>query len=135
MNKRPRGYRCSCIHCGRIRYHSIRGLCWSCYHTAEVLAKYPVAVNYHERDFYGSGAMPEESCNHRPGTAEKMEVLTERAAAKQRLWHPRDFSLRDVDTDVPMTFAQMAVALDRLGSPVVREDAELSADPDDYHVR
>jgi hypothetical protein len=36
------------------------------------------------------------------------------------------------DSDVGMSFVQMAEAFDQLGSPTVQHEVELSGDPDDF---
>lgn len=69
-----------------------RGLCWSCYYTPGVKDMYPITSKFHRRGVglgIYAGTMPEPTTAP-PGTPEKEQVLAERAARGQNLWHPDD---------------------------------------------
>src|SRR5215472_13964871 len=84
-----------CRHCQRVQSNRPRGLCWSCYYTPGVRDKYPSTSKFARRginDFNGRAPLPEPT-TALPGTAEKVEILAQRARLRQALWHPRDASL------------------------------------------
>lgn len=80
-----------CRHCGLRPRHRAGGLCVGCY------AKPGVREGYLFRAAcrgYGLGnhrrELPPAQTFAAPGSAEKIEVLSERAASGLSLWHPRD---------------------------------------------
>jgi hypothetical protein len=83
----------SCRHCGRARVSRPRGLCWTCYYTPGLRSLYPSTSKFAQRgieDFNGQGRLAIEPTEAFPGSAEKVEVLAERARRRQALWHPSD---------------------------------------------
>ena len=82
-----------CRHCGRVPVNRPRGLCWSCYYTPGVRELYPSTSKFAQR---GVGTLnrrvelPPEPTSARPGSAEKVWVLQQRARNHQALWHPDD---------------------------------------------
>ncbi len=82
-----------CRHCQRVRSNRPRGLCWSCYYTPGVRAKYPSTSKFARRgvgDFNGRAAVAVRPTSAIPGTPEKVAVLEERARLGLSLWHPHD---------------------------------------------
>jgi len=63
-------------------------LCWLCYDTAAIRVLYVPPPR--QVDFYGGYQQPAAPTTARPGTDEKIAVLTERVAARSSLWHPQD---------------------------------------------
>ena len=90
----PKG-RPPCRHC-RGRYSCRpRGLCWPCFGDPAVRALYPTSAAPTSRRGVGNGVMasappPSEPTDAVPGTPEKIEVLSARAARGESLWHPGD---------------------------------------------
>ena len=84
-----------CRHC-RGRYSCRpRGLCWPCFGDPAVRALYPTSAAPTSRRGVGNGVMasappPSEPTDAVPGTPEKIEVLSARAARGESLWHPGD---------------------------------------------
>ncbi len=82
-----------CRHCNKVRSNRPRGLCWSCYYTPGVREKYPSTSKYARRgvgDFNGQTTEAIQPTTALPGSAEKLEVLAERARLGLSLWHPHD---------------------------------------------
>ena len=85
-----------CRHCQKVRSNRPRGLCWSCYYTPGVREQYPSTSKYARRgvsDFNGQAHVAAKPTQAPPGSAEKVEVLAERARLGLSLWHPRDAHL------------------------------------------
>jgi hypothetical protein len=83
----------SCRHCHLGRVSRPRGLCWHCYYTAGVRDHYPPTSKYSRRgvgNFCGDTPLPPLPTDAPPGSRAKVEVLMERAARHQTLWHPDD---------------------------------------------
>ena len=81
-----------CRHCKRVESNRPRGLCWSCYYTPGVRARFPSTSKFARRgvdDFNGKAALPAPT-TALPGTPEKVAVLEQRARLRQALWHPLD---------------------------------------------
>ena len=90
--KTARVYRQPCRHCRQVRSLQ-RQLCWKCRHIPAISCCYPSTAPRGSRpDFYGRGTLPEPTAAL-PGSPEKIDVLTARAAAGQQLWHPLDAPL------------------------------------------
>jgi hypothetical protein len=80
-----------CRHCGhRTQSGRPRGLCWSCYYTPEVRARYPAQVIRGVGLFAGPSPQPMKATRALPGSPEKVAVLEQRARLGQELWHPQD---------------------------------------------
>jgi hypothetical protein len=78
-----------CRGCGQFRSISRpRGLCWSCYYSADVRSRFP------PRAPLGIGVrgtkLPEQPTSALPGSPEKVQVLCERCERGEILWHPLD---------------------------------------------
>ncbi len=82
-----------CRNCQKSKVNRPRGLCWSCYYKPGVRELYPSTSKFAHRgtgNFCGTAPLPCFPTHALPGSAEKMEVLAERARLKQALWHPDD---------------------------------------------
>ena len=78
-----------CRHCSKCKVNRPRGLCWSCYYTPGILARYPSANTFGRGLGKGSDA-PSLPTTAAPGTSDKVAVLEERAKLRQPLFHPAD---------------------------------------------
>ena len=83
-----------CRHCGLNPAGRPRGLCWGCYYRPGVRDLYGPLSKFGRRGI-GAGKLaprrrPPYPTTARPGSAEKVRVLEERAAAGHLLWHPLD---------------------------------------------
>jgi hypothetical protein len=82
-----------CRHCGQAPINRPRGLCWHCWHDAEVRDLYPPSVSKFARRGNGCGhggyRLPEPT-DALPGTEAKVRVLEERARRREQLFHPQD---------------------------------------------
>lgn len=75
-----------------------RGLCWSCYTKPEVRMLYPSGSPFGNRSRFADEdddtpdpeLTPCEPTPHLPGTKEKVQVLVDRLANGQELWHADD---------------------------------------------
>lgn len=86
--------RVPCRHqCGRtvtaIRAKTHRGLCWTCFTTLAIRDLYPPRQARHV-DHLGDLRMPRTPTAAPPGSEAKIEVMCERAARGERLFHPGD---------------------------------------------
>ncbi len=82
-----------CRHCQRVPSNRPRGLCWSCYYTPGVRELYPSTSKFARRgvgDFNGTAILPTEPTDALPGSAQKVEILAQRALLGVSLWHPLD---------------------------------------------
>lgn len=83
-----------CRHCGNPKTCRPRGLCWPCYYAPGVKEQYPITSKYARRGVGSGGGsnspLPAEPTTAPPGTAEKLAVMTERAARGESLHHPLD---------------------------------------------
>jgi hypothetical protein len=82
-----------CRHCGRRKACRPVGLCWPCYYTPEVRALYPSTSKFARRGVGGGNVdrpPAPEATAARPGSAAKVAVMADRAAAGFALWHPND---------------------------------------------
>lgn len=88
LQSRPR-----CRNCNGARVSRPRGLCWRCFHLPDVRESFE-PVSEAGRRGIGNGhagyKMPGLPTTAVPGSAEKFEVLKQRAEARQCLWHPAD---------------------------------------------
>ncbi len=85
-----------CRHCGRAKVNRPRGLCWTCYYTPGVKERHPNPSKFARRgvgNLTGNRPDPAGPTSARPGTAEKLAVLAERAKDGVNLWHPDDVTL------------------------------------------
>jgi hypothetical protein len=82
-----------CRHCGMAPVNRPRGLCWHCWHDADVRALYPPSASKFARRGNGCGhggyQLPEPT-DALPGSEEKIRVLEERARRREQLFHPLD---------------------------------------------
>ena len=82
-----------CRHCYEKSASRPSGLCWHCYYTPSVRARYPSTSKFARRgvgDFNGKAKLPSCPTHATPGSAEKIAILEERARMKVSLWHPHD---------------------------------------------
>ncbi len=82
-----------CRHCGRYVVSRPRGLCHRCYYAPGVKECYPPTAPNARRgvpDGHGTRPLPAKPTRAFPGSAAKLRVLEERAAAGVTLWHPDD---------------------------------------------
>jgi hypothetical protein len=82
-----------CRHCHRIPANRPRGLCWTCYYTPGIRARYPSTSKFAHRgldDFNGAPSAAPFPTRALPGSPEKIHVLQERAQCGLALWHPDD---------------------------------------------
>lgn len=84
---------CICKHCGQ-RWGRRRGLCAPCYESHRAL--YP---SYQHASILSCIMPAQLATNSRPGSAEKIRVLTERRANREALWHTEDAKIPMVYTD------------------------------------
>lgn len=97
-DKKKRQYRkpkLPCRHCGNVRILRPRQLCWTCYYNPAIAKLYP------DTNHWTAGAklehsgknppLPEKWTNARPGSEEKIQILTGRADRGEQLFHPKDF--------------------------------------------
>jgi hypothetical protein len=83
----------NCRHCHQAAVSRPRKLCWSCYYAPGVREQYPSTSKYGRRgpgNFYGMAPLPPFPTQALPGTPEKIALLTQRALARQELFHPDD---------------------------------------------
>ncbi|VTT98908.1 unnamed protein product [Gemmataceae bacterium] len=82
-----------CRHCRRSKVNRPRGLCWACYYTPGVKDLHPPTSKYARRgvgNLTGVRPLPRRATAARPGSAEKLAVLINRARRGEALWHPND---------------------------------------------
>jgi hypothetical protein len=104
-----------CRHCRAKPANRPRGLCWACYYTPGIQDLYPSLCAAHGKgvaDRNGGSEAPAQPTSARPGSAEKIAVLTERAARGQSLWHKGDAGMDGEGRGQP---APVAVAVAREG--------------------
>lgn len=85
--------RLMCRHCHAAIVTRPRGLCWHCYYVPGLREQYVSGSKYARRgtpNFTGARPLPAEPTTANPGTPEKMQVLAERSARGEQLWHPDD---------------------------------------------
>lgn len=99
---RSRNHTGKCIRCSDVRVLRGRGLCFKCHkrhrHEHPVTSKYGRRGVANQSDPHRPGGDPTAA---RPGSPEKIAVLTERAANKRPLFHPDDETLRAPTTIGP----------------------------------
>ena len=66
--------------------HRYAPLSWD----AAVAVRNGIIPGPYPEDFNGPGFDPQEPTAHRPGSEDKIRVLAERYARRERLFHPRD---------------------------------------------
>lgn len=79
-----------CRHCCDRRVCRPRGLCWGCFYTPAVRARYPAAVRVGAGLPGGARPLPAEPTATAPGSEARIAVLSGRAARGESLWHPED---------------------------------------------
>jgi hypothetical protein len=82
-----------CRNCRTAKVTRPRGLCFRCYYTPGVRAKFPSASKFGRRgigNFCGNAPSPYVPTVAAPGSVEKLAVIEQRARLKQALWHPLD---------------------------------------------
>lgn len=85
-----------CRRCGHDKADRPRGLCWHCYYAPGVRERYASTSKFAYRGVGGGMAdrpLPSEATDIRPGTVEKIELLTARAAREEALFHPDDVTV------------------------------------------
>jgi len=86
-----------CRHCGKKTVNRPRGLCWTCYYTAEVRTLYPGTTSKFGRrgiDHAGRRRPAPAPTQALPGSPQKIAVLRERASLGLELWHSDDATLQ-----------------------------------------
>jgi hypothetical protein len=86
-----------CRHCKIRKMYKPRGLCYSCYNSP-VRDFYPPETTRGNHSWCLSRkrlAVPAEPTFARPGSPEKIEVMQERAARGEAVFHPEDRSIRE----------------------------------------
>jgi hypothetical protein len=86
-----------CRRCGQRQVSRSHGLCDPCYKDPQIRASTPVLSPSGRRGAgqdRGKHPPPGQPTGALPGTAEKVEVLQERARNGEQLWHPKDPSFR-----------------------------------------
>lgn len=87
-----------CIHCRRckIRY---RGLCWGCGKNPALFDLYPRKLSVLSRhEPHGPvPKMPENPTDARPGSEQKIQVMNQRFARGEAVFHPDDLTTEDLD--------------------------------------
>jgi len=82
-----------CLHCGKFKSSRPRGLCWRCFYSP-TRHLYPPISKFGRRgsiqDAYGRHRKPPAATTAVPGSAEKIQVMSQRAAAGVSLFHPGD---------------------------------------------
>jgi hypothetical protein len=84
-----------CRHCQKVRSNRPRSLCWTCYYTPGVRELFPSTSKFARRgvgNFCGTAPLPDFATDAAPGTEAKIQILIERAAKRQALFHPDDNS-------------------------------------------
>lgn len=83
-----------CRHCSKCVASRARGLCWTCYHTPEVLALYPSKTAKWQGESLRIGNKTPPLCPRatqaRPGSTEKKMVMKRRARLGYAVFHPAD---------------------------------------------
>jgi hypothetical protein len=79
-----------CRNCGKSRINRPRGLCWRCYYEPGAKTIYGRLAHYGLGLGNCGRQLPATHTYARPGTAEKIAVLADRAASDCALWHPLD---------------------------------------------
>src|SRR5262245_23422506 len=84
-----------CRHCGIYKRGRCRGLCYYCYRDPAIRALYPSSHSKHARHGLGTRigggyTLPAAPTCARPGSDEKIAILSARAAANTALFHPAD---------------------------------------------
>lgn len=90
MNLKPKP---PCRSCGRPANRP-RQLCYRCFYTPGLRDLYPSISKFAVQGLglgFSLSPLPDEPTRARPGSEEKIRVLTERAARRQSLFHPRDW--------------------------------------------
>lgn len=105
-----------CRHCGVKRANRPRGLCWACYYTPEISARYPSLSKYAARYYKSRGdteearPLPRTPTQALPGSAEKVAIMEARFVQNVDLHHPldkRDFEGINLDLEIrPMNDQQ-----------------------------
>lgn len=92
----------ACRDCGKTPAKSPRGLCWVCYRTPSVRARYPISAKYGRKTWPKYTALPPaEPTQAIPGTPEKIEVLQSRASQGVELHHEWDATFADMAKSIP----------------------------------
>ena len=81
----------TCQRCGK-KANRPRRLCWHCYYAPGVREQYTSGSKYSRRGIPSSGSarLSRIPTRHRPGTAEKVDVMVARAEAGESVFHPDD---------------------------------------------
>lgn len=82
----------NCQRCNERKATRPRGLCAQCYYHSGERTQYTSGHVCTPKggDFHGGYSLPPEPTTAGPHTAEKIEVLAQRAAARVGLFHPGD---------------------------------------------
>lgn len=90
-----------CRHCGIVKPIRVRRLCWNCSRDFDILRRYPPDLRFGSSGFglgFAGGHQPAFPTACLPGTDAKIEVMAERAARRETLFHPADGL---VDQEIP----------------------------------
>lgn len=88
-----------CRHCHRLPPSRPRGLCWSCYYAPGIRDRYKSESKFGNRGFGNHNKaeppLPAEPTRAPPGTPEKMDVMRDRAARGEAIFHPDDVTIHE----------------------------------------
>ncbi len=86
----------ACRHCGRNSQSRPKGLCWACSCDPAIRESYQSKSPFFGQrvapDTYASRPLPDFTTRARPGSEEKLAVMTMRAMQGQQLFHPGDLN-------------------------------------------
>lgn len=85
-----------CQHCHERPICRPRRLCWVCFYTPGVRGRYPSTSRFARRGLANGCFTPPPPTfptQARPGSPEKIAVLSERVRSRVSLWHPEDATL------------------------------------------
>lgn len=97
-NKPQAAGRKLCRHCGVNKVTRPRGLCWTCFYRPGVKEKYGPLSKFGRRgpgNVFKNKPLPATSTDAEPGTPRKLDVLAQRVANGEALWHPDDPRIPD----------------------------------------
>lgn len=87
-----------CLNCKIRAIGKARGLCHACYDDLKIRQSYPLQTDRHVGVGRSNKSLPASNpVNLRPGSIEKIEVMSERASRNESLFHPLD---RDGDDEL-----------------------------------
>ncbi len=82
-----------CLHCKGTRTIKCRGLCWTCAQRPDLRVLYPSTSKFGRKGTglkAGPAPLPKAPTTHPPGSAGKLDVMRQRAAKSEQIFHPGD---------------------------------------------